>query len=165
MSVLERSSMPPLIPAPTLEHLCDLEVTVDPPIDVGATPGGLRRVIPITGGTVRGPQMQGRVLAGGADFQLVLGGGTTAHLDARYVIELDDGSRIFVHNTALRYASPDNARKLMRGEPVDMAEIYFRCQPRLETAAPQWAWLNHQQFIGAATRAPGGVALSFYRVC
>ena len=152
------------LPPPQLEHLCDLAVTIAPPVEVGATPAGLRRMIPITGGTVTGAQVNGRVLAGGADFQLILKGGTQAHLDARYVIELNDGSRIFVQNTALRVASLENSQRIMNGQPVNPDEVYFRCQPQLETAAPQWAWLNDCQFIGTGRRAPDGVFLSFYRV-
>ena len=152
------------LPPPQLEHLCDLAVTIAPPVEVGATPAGLRRMIPITGGTVTGAQVNGRVLAGGADFQLILKGGTQAHLDARYVIELDDGSRVFVQNTALRVASLENSQRIMNGQPVNPDEVYFRCQPQLEAAAPQWAWLNDSQFIGTGRRAPDGVFLSFYRV-
>ena len=152
------------LPQPRLEHVCDLAVTIAPPVEVGQTPAGLRRMIPITGGVVTGPRLSGKVLAGGADFQLILGGGTQAHLDARYVIELDDGSRVFVQNTALRFTSAENAQRIVRGEPVNPAEVYFRCQPRLEATAPQWAWLNESQFIGSGRRAPDGVFLSFYRV-
>lgn len=148
---------------PRLEHLCDLLVTVEPPIEAGDGPFGLRRVIPITGGRVRGPRMNGRVLAAGADFQVVTGG-TTAHLDARYLIELDDGARIFVHNTALRHATPETTAKLMRGEPVPPADVYFRCQPRFETGDPRWAWLGDRQFIGRGERAPAAVRLSFWQV-
>lgn len=63
------------LPAPALEHVADLTVFVAAPI-------------PITGGTLRGPQLNGRVLAGGADFQLVVSD-TAADLDARYIIALD----------------------------------------------------------------------------
>lgn len=153
------------LPAPRLEHLCDLAVTIAAPVEVGHTPAGLRRMIPITGGTVTGARVNGKVLAGGADFQLILNGGTQAHLDARYVIELDDGSRVFVQNTALRVASLENSQRIMNGQPVHPDEVYFRCQPKLEATAPQWAWLNESQFIGSGRRAPDGVFLSFYRVC
>jgi hypothetical protein len=152
------------LPPPSLEHLCDLAVTIAAPVEVGLTPAGLRRMIPITGGTVTGPRMNGKVLAGGADFQLILGGGTQAHLDARYVIELDDGSRVFVQNTALRVASLENSQRIMQGQPVNTDEVYFRCQPKLEATTPAWAWLNESQFIGTGRRAPDGVFLSFYRV-
>ena len=152
------------LPAPQLEHVCDLAVTIAAPIDVGLTPAGLRRMIPITGGTVTGPRLNGKVMAGGADFQLILHGGTQAHLDARYVIELDDGSRVFVQNTALRVASLENSQRIMNGQPVDPSAVYFRCQPKLEATRPEWAWLSESQFIGTGRRAPDGVFLSFYRV-
>jgi hypothetical protein len=153
------------LPPPTLEHLCDLAVTIAAPVEVGQTPAGLRRMIPITGGTVTGPRVNGKVLAGGADFQLILGGGTQAHLDARYVIELGDGSRVFVQNTALRVASLENSQRIMNGQPVNPDEVYFRCQPKLEATTPEWAWLSESQFIGVGRRAPDGVFMSFYRVC
>ena len=63
------------LPAPRLEHLCDLAVIISAPVEVGQTPAGLRRMIPITGGTVTGPRVNGKVLVGGADFQLILEGG------------------------------------------------------------------------------------------
>lgn len=151
-------------PAPQLEHVCDIAVTIAAPVEVGQTVAGLRRMIPITGGVVQGPVLNGKVLAGGADFQLILADGTQAHLDARYVIELDDGTRVFVQNTALRVASLENSQRIMRGEPVNPADIYFRCQPQLEAAGPTWAWLSESQFIGSGRRAPDGVFLSFYRV-
>ena len=153
------------LPPPRLEHVCDLAVTIAAPVEIGQTPSGLRRMIPITGGVVRGPRMNGRVVPGGADFQLILGEGTQAHLDARYVIELDDGTRVFVQNTALRVASLENSQRIMRGQPVPPDAVYFRCQPRLEAASPDWAWLAESQFIGTGRRAPDGVFLSFYRVC
>ena len=153
------------LPPPSLEHLCDLAVTIAAPVEVGQTPAGLRRMIPITGGTVTGARVNGKVLAGGADFQLILGGGTQAHLDARYVIELSDGSRVFVQNTALRVASLENSQRIMNGQPVNPDEVYFRCQPKLEATTPEWAWLSESQFIGVGRRAPDGVFMSFYRVC
>ena len=53
------------LPPPRLEHVCDLAVTIAPPVEVGQTVAGLRRMIPITGGLVRGPRLNGKVLAGG----------------------------------------------------------------------------------------------------
>ncbi len=152
------------LPPPLLEHVCDLAVTIAAPVEVGQTPAGLRRMIPITGGAVQGPRLNGKVLPGGADFQLILNGGTQAHLDARYVIELEDGTRVFVQNTALRVASLENSQRIMRGAPVNPSDIYFRCQPKLEAADEKWAWLAESQFIGNGRRAPDGVFLSFYRV-
>ena len=78
--------------APALVHLCDLAVQVGAPVEVGHGPTGVRRMIPITGGTVTG-RLTGRVLPGGADHPLIIGG-TLARLDARYIIELPDGARV-----------------------------------------------------------------------
>jgi Protein of unknown function (DUF3237) len=159
-----RIAMPTIAP-PQLEHLCDLAITIDAPIEVGATPLGLRRIIPITGGVVTGAQFNGRVLNAGADFQLLVSGHTISHLDARYVIELHDGTRVFVQNTALRVTNPEAAARLLAGQAVSPDEVYFRCQPRFETAAPQWAWLNERQFVGSGLRLPDAVHLSFYQLC
>ena len=149
---------------PELEHICDLAVSISVPVEIGLTPAGVRRIIPITGGRVSGPRLQGKILDCGADFQLILGEGTQAHLDARYVIEATDGALIFVQNRALRFTSLENSQRIIRAEPVDPSEVYFRCQPRLESASPAWRWLHESQFIGTGHRATDGVFLSFYRV-
>jgi hypothetical protein len=52
---------------PRLRHVASLQVDVGPPLEIGETPAGLRRIIPITGGRVSGPLFSGRVLPGGAD--------------------------------------------------------------------------------------------------
>ena len=152
------------LPPPSLEHFCDLEVQIGPALEVGETAMGLRRVIPITGGIVKGPLLEGHILPGGADFQLIVDGARRAHLDARYVLELHDGSRIFVHNSALRVASPDDSVRIMRGEPVNPANVYFRCQPRFEASSTEWAWLSDHQFLGVGSRLPDAVHLTFYTV-
>lgn len=149
---------------PQLQHVCDLAVTIDAPVEVGQTAMGLRRMIPITGGAVTGPLMNGKIVPGGADFQLILGDGTQAHLDARYVLELTDGTRVFVQNTALRVASAEDSAKIRRGEAVDPSRVYFRCQPKFEANNPQWAWLAEHQFVGTGVRLPDAVHLSFYKV-
>ena len=96
--------MDPELAAPKLELFARLSVQVAAPIEIGATAGGRRRLIPIVGGELRGPGVTGRVLAAGADFQLVQPDGV-AELDARYVLEIDDGTRVFVVNRALRRAA------------------------------------------------------------
>jgi hypothetical protein len=157
--------------APALEHLCDLTVFVSQPLEAGNTFGlnsrGRRRIIPITGGTMQGPQLQGRVLQGGADFQLVVSE-TAADLDARYLIALDtpglEGEHLYVQNRALRRGSAEDIAKLVRGEVVDPAAIYFRCVPTFEVSSPKLAWLTESIFIGTGARHPDRVEISLYRV-
>lgn len=150
------------IDLPPLEHVCDVAVTIGEPVEVGHSPLGLRRMIPITGGLVSGPRLSGRIVSGGADYQLIVADGTTSHLDARYVIEAEDGGRILVSNTAVRHASRDNALRIMQGLPVSPDAVYFRCQPRLEATTPAHDWMNHVMLVGTGVRKPDGVFLSFY---
>jgi len=150
------------LPPPPLEHLCNLAVEVGVPVDAGHSPLGQRRLVPILGGTVGG-RLKGRVLPGGADFQMIHGG-TQARLEARYMLELDDGARVFVQNNALRAASAEVTGRLLRGEPVDPAEVYFRGQLTLETGDPRWSWLNERQFLCVGQRLPAQVLMSFYVV-
>jgi hypothetical protein len=149
---------------PQLEHVLTIEVDVDPPITIGATVDGVRRVVPIRGGRVHGPVTTGRVLDAGADFQQYPAQ-DVAYLVADYVLELDDGHRILVENRALRTGTPEDLQKVMAGETVDPSRIYFRCVPRLtaDESGP-YGWMNRTLFIGTGQRQPDGVRIEVFRV-
>ena len=151
------------LPTPLLKPFADLEIEVDTPQQVGQGPRGVRRLIPILGGTVRGQGWQARVLPGGADFQLLVSD-TLAELDARYVLETDAGELIYVRNRALRSGAPELMARLARGEPVDPAAIYFRCMPSFETASPTLRWINERLFVGTGERRPQQVLLRFFEL-
>ena len=51
-----------------LQPLLKAEITLAPAQEVGETPHGRRRIVPITGGSFRGERLSGRVLPGGADW-------------------------------------------------------------------------------------------------
>ncbi len=152
------------ISPPSLSFFATLLVDVGEPVEVGATPGGIRRLVPITGGTAAGDGWSGRVLPGGADFQ-VLPDERSAQLDARYAVELDDGTRLFVENTALRAGSAADIAALGRGEPVDPARIYFRCWPRLRAPLESpLGWVNERLFVGTGEREPRRVRVDVFVV-
>jgi hypothetical protein len=148
---------------PTLERIADCVVHVAPPQDIGETPIGRRRLIPITSGTMNGPLLFGHVLPGGADFQL-LTSPTQSFIQARYILQTTEGEQIFVENTGMRVASPEVIAQLNAGQSVDPALVYFRTSPRFETAAPRWLWLMESVFIGTGARFPNHVEVSFFRV-
>ncbi len=148
---------------PQLKHFADLSVHVARPIEVGQTGQGLRRLIPITGGTAQGKGWTARVLPGGTDYQRVISD-TIAELDAHYVLETDAGDLIYVRNKALRVASPEVTARLVRGEIVDPALVYFRCQPTLECASVQFAWLRERMFAGSGARHPDRVDMRFFEL-
>jgi len=149
--------------APALALFATLEVEVGAPVEVGRVAGGLRRVIPIVGGTCTGRGFAARVLPGGADFQFVVSE-TVARLEARYVLETDAGDRIYVHNDALRTAPADVMAQLVRGEAVDPRDVYFRCVPRFECAAPALAWIGERVFVGTGVRRQAVVQMRFFEV-
>ena len=148
---------------PALTHIADFLVEVGAPIAVGETGQGLRRVVPIIGGTIRGERLMGTILNAGADFQIIGADGFT-RLEARYVARLDDGSLLYVDNRGVRFGPPEAMARIARGDPVDPAEIYFRSTPRFETANPQHSWLTRPLFIATGARYPDKVALSVCEV-
>jgi hypothetical protein len=151
------------IPAPGLALVTEIRVDVGAPITIGETGAGLRRVIPILGGTVAGPRLSGRVVPAGADFQILRPDGVM-ELEAKYVVEAADGALIYVVNRGLRHGPADAVEKLMRGEPVDPKLIYFRAAPTFETAAPDYKWMMRSLFVCTGTRLPTQVLLAVYEI-
>ena len=146
-----------------LIHLCDLRVELGEPVELGQSPRGRRRIIPIPGGTVSGARLEGVVLPGGADWQTVFADGT-AELDTRYMIRSHDGAAIDIRNFGYRHGSPEVLEALARGEAVDPALYYMRTAPRFETGDPRYAWLNRIIAVGSGAREPAAVTLSLYEV-
>jgi len=83
-------------------HVFTIDALLGPVVDVGRTPTGRRRVIPVVGGTVC-DGLVGTVLPGGADWNLERPDGST-ELWARYEIRLADGAVVSVTNTAVHAA-------------------------------------------------------------
>jgi len=148
---------------PDLELLFRVEVTLAAAQELGPAPLGQRRIIPITGGRVIGERLSGRVLPGGADWQIVRNDGV-AELDARYTLETDDGALVYVQNRGLRHAAPEVLARLARGEDVDPALYYMRTTPSFETGDARYAWLNRMVCIGTGARRPAAVEIDFYEV-
>jgi Protein of unknown function (DUF3237) len=137
--------------SPHLDFALELRVNIGPTLELGPSPFGIRRTVPITGGTFRGPRICGRVLAGGADWQLVQRDGLT-FVDAQYVIETDDGVRIEVRNQGIRHASPEVLDRIAAGEIVPPGQYYFRTTPRFYPPDGQHEWLQRSIFLGNAER-------------
>lgn len=91
---------------PALRFLYTSSVEVGNPMVVGSTPYGERRIIPILGGSFAGPRLSGKILPGGADWQIVRTD-DTAELEARYTLETDDGALIYVLNQGIRSGSKE----------------------------------------------------------
>jgi len=149
------------LPTPSLEHVCDLLVSLDPIREMGAGRGGQRRIIPIIGGEVSGPQLSGRILNLGADWQTIFADGL-AELDTRYAMETDDGAVIEIINYGFRHGPQEVLDAVARGEDVDPSSYYMRTHARLETGDPRYDWVNKTLFVGVGARQKQAVKVRLY---
>ena len=154
---------------PRLEPVLDVRAQVGPPVDLGDIVGrGRRRIVPILGGSCEGrgtfaDLLTGRVLPGGADWQVIHADGLT-EADARYTLETGRGRLVYVQNRGLRHAPPEVMTRLLAGEAVDPALVYFYSTPTFETAAPELQALARAVFVGVGERYPSEVVIRFWKV-
>jgi hypothetical protein len=146
-----------------LQPLLRAEIALAPAQELGDGPLGRRRVIPISGGTFSGERVSGRVLAGGADWQVIRADGV-AELDARYTLETGDGALIYVRNFGYRHGPAEVMRRLMAGEAVDPAAYYMRTTPRFETGAKRYLWMNRIICVARGARRAAAVELEVFEV-
>jgi len=146
-----------------LQPLCKVEITLAAPQELGDTPHGRRRIIAITGGRFSGERLSGRVLAGGADWQVIRTDGV-ADLDARYTLETADGALIYVRNRGYRHGPDEVIRRLSRGENVDPSLYYMRTTPSFETGDARYAWLNRIVCVATGARRAAAVELEVFEI-
>lgn len=123
-------------PPPRTELVYEAIVDIAPSVSLGQGPLGERRMVPITGGEFHGAGLSGKVLAGGADRQLIRRDGVR-QLDAVYEMQTDDGVILSVRNQVL-----------VRGEG---ANRYAFSQITIDAPQGRYEWLNQSLFIGTLT--------------
>jgi hypothetical protein len=156
--------MTPRLPEPRLTRIYRLEAALGEPLDIGDVSAGRRRIVPWTGGTFSGPELNGKVVPGAsADWQIVLTDGTALG-EIRYTLQTDGGALLYVQSRGVRHGSPEVLERLSRGEDVDASEYTFRTSTRIETASPELDWLNKGVFVGVGGRRPGSVIYETYLV-
>ena len=148
---------------PELEFVFEIAAKVARPVEVGPTPAGLRRIVEILEGSVHGPSLNGKILPGGADWQILRTDGV-AELHAHYVLQTDDGVLIQVRNRGLRHGPDEVLRRIAEGDRVDPSEYYFRACPMFEAPTGRYDWLNRNIFVAKAEREATQVILQVFRV-
>lgn len=148
---------------PGLTFVFELRALVGDPVEIGQVPHGRRRIVPILGGTVKGPSFNATVVPGGADWQLIQPDGFS-ELDTRYTLKTERGELVYVQNLGIRHAAPDVMQKLLAGQVVDPKLVYFRTVPKFETSVPELQWLARSVFVGIGERFPTEVVVRFYRL-
>jgi hypothetical protein len=144
-----------------LRALALFEVTVGAPVTVAGDDKAGRRFIPIIGGVVTG-EIEGRILPGGGDWQVV--SPDRLELVAHYILETAGGAMIEVRSEGVRHAPAEILARLARGEPVNPQSYYFRTAMRFATGASDLAHLNRMLAIGIGAREPGKVLLHVLEV-
>jgi uncharacterized protein DUF3237 len=123
---------------------------------------GVRRIIPIIGGEVKG-EINGKVLPFGADFQIIRPN-ELIELEAKYAFETDDGAVVYVENKGIRFGPAELLQKLKRNEPVDPKLIYCRTSPKFETGAEKYRWLMERLFVASVARHADRVVIDVFQV-
>jgi hypothetical protein len=149
--------------APTLEFIAQVRCEVGDLVNLGAGPYGERRCVPLLGGSVSGPGLNGEILPGGADWQILRADGVL-DIQARYIVRTSDGALVEVDSRGLRHGPPAVMQRLARGDPVAPQEYYFRTLMRFQTGHPAWQHLNATMALARGERQARLVVLDVFRV-
>lgn len=149
--------------APALVPMTQIRCEVGSLVTLGAAPLGERRYVPLGGGSVRGPELNGTLVEGGVDWQVARGDGVL-EIAAHYVIRAEDGALIEVRSEGLRHGPAQVMARLARGEAVPRDAYFFRTLIRFTTGAPAWQHLNKVMAIACGQREARQVLLDVYRL-
>jgi hypothetical protein len=152
-----------MVPALQTRYVFSLVIQIGAPIVAGDFGHGVRRIVPILGGEVRGEGINGTIFPCGADFQTIRPNGLT-ELEAKYAFEMDDGAIVYIENIGIRFGPKELLDRIAKGESVDPALIYFRSVPKFETGAEEYRWLMENLFIGVGARHPDRVIIDLHQV-
>lgn len=154
---------------PRFEFLFEIKLEWRLLQNLGQMPTGAGRgATYVDTGIVRGPHLNGRIVPqSGADWALfrpdqVLG------LDARYMLEADDGTLILMHNRGyLGGRTPDVLQRIQAwmfqdGPPVPFEEYYFRTAPIFEVGEGPYDWLTRTIVIGIGERQKEGNTIRYF---
>jgi len=145
------------------ELLLEMSAGLEEPQAIGVTPHGVRMIYYVTGGTFKGPEINGTVLPGGGDWILMRPDGA-GELDVRATLCTDDNELIYVVYRGILEISPEMMEQIQSGTKVDSSDYYFRTMPVFETASEKYGWLNRIISVGVGTVATNSVSYKIYRI-
>ena len=147
------------------QHLITLTLTVDfaGMVNIGATPAGLRRIAPVTGGSFVGERLNGEVLPGGNDWVLNRADGVMV-IDVRLTLKTDDGVLIYLSYQGRFLASSDAMERFAQGVPLDPSEYSLAMVARFECGNPRYDWLNNVVAVGTGERTATGPIYSIFEI-
>ena len=145
--------------------LMELSLTVDFAAMrvIGATPAGLRRIAPVTGGRFAGERLSGTVLPGGADWVLNRADGVMC-IDVRLTLETEDQALIYLTYQGRFLAEPEAMQRFAKGALLDPSDYSLAITARMESGAAQHSWLNNAIIVGTGLQTGAGPVYSFFTV-
>ena len=144
--------------------LFDISIALHPIHEIGKTPAGERRVIPVSGGEFSGERLHGEVLPHAGSDLLLLRADGSFQQDVRLSLRTNDGALILMTYRGVRHGSPEVNQRIVRGEQVAPSEYYLRIAPFFETSASKYAWLNTIVSVGIGERLPNGARYEVYEI-
>ena len=158
------TAMTNILPLRT-EHLFTMDLRVGEPQMAGRGPDGHDlRIVPVSGGVVTGPKLQGEILPGASADWLRVEADGTAHIDVRLSIRATSGGIVHLRYGGIRTGPAAVLTRLASGEAVPPADYYFRIALRFETGDPELSWLNRVVAVGTGQRPPSGPRYDVYAV-
>lgn len=140
---------PPAVRVVAKEPALELNVTLSDKVTFGRSDNGVRHIVPITGGHLRGRDIEGEVIAGGADWQVDRRDGVRS-ITALHSIRTDDGQVVTVDNRCISVVAEDDR--------------YRMTNPKFHAPIGQYDWPNRPVFVGTITsiRSPRVVIVRVY---
>ncbi len=145
------------------EFICEVVGDLGEPQQIGLTPHGARMILPVIGGTVKGPEINGEALSFGADWLLFRSDGV-GEVDVRVTMRTDDGELIYASYRGILKVDPGIMARIQNGEDIDPSEYYFRTTPVFETGSEKYNWLNQIVCVGVGKIEPKRVRYKIYQI-
>jgi hypothetical protein len=130
--------------------------------------GGFRSAVLVDGGSFEGPRLRGRAVPNSGGDYAHFRDDDTAVFDARYLLEVDDGTMIYMQNRGFLWGRTADAMARLRawafadGPPVAHKDYYLRAQPTFETPKGPHDWLTRHVFVGVGERRPDGNFVRYF---
>lgn len=154
------------MPTPLLHrHLTTLTLNVgfDRMTTIGATPAGLRRIVPVDAGKFSGDRLNGIVLPGGADWVLNRADGVMV-IDVRLALRTGDGSNIYLTYAGRFRAPPEAMARFAKGALLAPEDYSLAVIARFECGDPAYAWLNDMIVVGTGRQTRTGPVYTLYEI-
>ena len=129
-----------------LEHIMSYTAQLTQPEVIGPVPEGIRVNFYVTGGSITGPSVSGKLRPVGADWLTLRRDGTAA-LDVRITMETNDSALIYVTYAGLIDLGETGYEDFLKGVMPESG-TKIRISPRFQTSHPNYLWLNRLHCIG-----------------